>query len=141
MDHMLKPIKVLVKHSSNNSLISERIEVTATTILASNQNVDGNPGDWYSGDFCQHAFWFNRFWYNRYYMDGGVEMHCNKSDPDYPNGKVINWAEDGIAEFPRLVHTKYFNETRRVIFFVSHNGMMANVSTNPIRVHCKLHRK
>lgn len=64
-------------------------------------------------------------------------MTCNKSDSNFPNGKVVNWAENGTAEFPRLVHTKYFNQTRRVQFFVTYNGNEYNISTNPINVDCK----
>ena len=134
MDHMLEPIKVWVLHTSNNSIVVEPVLVVATTILGSNGDDDGNPGDWYDGELCQHAFWFNRFWYPRYFMDGGVEMHCNKTDPLYPNGKVERWSKDGVAEFPRLLHTKYFNETRRIRFFVTYSGVTSNITTNPIRI-------
>ena len=120
--------------SRADSIVVEPVLVVATTILGSNGDDDGNPGDWYDGELCQHAFWFNRFWYPRYFMDGGVEMHCNKTDPLYPNGKVERWSKDGVAEFPRLLHTKYFNETRRIRFFVTYNGVTSNITTNPIRI-------
>ena len=137
LDHMLQPIIVMVKHSKNNSLVMENVQVIATTIKDGNENENGNPGDWYDGELCMHSFWFNRFWHNRYYMDGGVEMHCNNTDPGYPLGKVPVLSENGLAEFPRLVHTRYFNETRRIRFFATHNGYTANITTNAVTVDCK----
>ena len=135
---MLQPIIVYLKHTSNNSLVAGQVEITATTILAANQNDPLNPGDWYNGEICEHSFWFSRYWFHRYYPDMDIELQCDTSDSDYPNGKVVNWAINGTAEFPRLLHTKYFNVTRRILFSVDYSGSSAYIATNPIRVDRKL---
>lgn len=136
-DHMLQPIIVKVKHP-NGSLVTEGpVQVVATTILSSNNGSNDNSGDWYTGELCRHSDWTNRLNFDRYLNDGGIEYHCNNSDPEYPLGKVVMTSSQGLATFPRLVHTKPFNDTRCIRFFASYGEHTANITTNAFRVDCK----
>lgn len=138
MDHMLEPIKVQVLDGSGN-LLNESVTVVATTVLASNANSSGNPGDTYNGTLCQHNLWTHRYATCRYTGDNCVELSCNSSDLNYPLGKVEVVAEDGVAEFPRLLHTEPSTNGQRILrFFAEHDGNSAEVETNAFDVDCKL---
>lgn len=132
MDHMLEPVKVLIL-DDNDNLITEPVTVVATTVLAS-----GLP-DTYDGVLCTHNKWTHRFGLCRYLNDGCVELSCNSSDPSYPLGKVDVVSENGVATFPRLLHTKpSTNGQRELLFTALINGTEINVTSNPFNVDCKL---
>lgn len=135
MDHMLEPVKVLIL-DGNDNLITEPVPVVATTVLAS-----GLP-DTYDGVLCTHNKWTHRFGLCRYLNDGCVELSCNSSDPSYPLGKVEVVSENGVATFPRLLHTKpSTNGQRELLFTALINGTEINVTSNPLNVDCKLKYK
>ena len=137
MDYMLEPVKVLLKDSSSN-LVTEPTIVTLTTILATNLNVPGNPGDTYGGALCQHNKWTHRFGTCRYMDDGCIELNCNTTDPNYPLGKIEVETVNGIATFDRLLHTKYTGaDQRRLRFFAEVNGTSATLDSNAFDVDCK----
>ena len=138
MDHILEPIKVRVL-DVNGDLVNEPVTVIVTTILTTNWNQVGNPGDSYDGNLCQHNKWSHRFGRCRFEDDSCVELSCNTTDADYPLGKVEAVSEEGIAQFPRLLHTKQSTTTgqRRLRFYAEVNGTNATVVTNPFDVDCK----
>jgi len=136
-DHMLEPVKVRVLDGGN--LVTDSVTVIATTIDEANFNVP-NTGDTYSGIICTHRAYFSRFNWCRYLVDGECESEliCNTTDSMYPLGKVEVESVNGVAEFPRLLHTEpSVGSNRRLRFTASHGGNTATVDSNPFAVHCK----
>lgn len=139
MDHMLEVVKVRVLDDSSN-LVTEPVTVIATTILASNWNQQDNPGDTYNGTLCMHNEWTSRYGTCRYNLNNCEELYCNTTDTDYPLGKIEVISEEGVATFPRLLHTEpSVNGQRRLRFYAEVNGTNATVVTNPFDVDCKFH--
>ena len=133
MDHMLEPVKVRVL-DDNDNLITDPVTVVATTVLAS-----GFPGDLYDGILCTHNKWTHRVGRCRYMDDDCEELSCNSTDPSYPFGKVEVISENGVATFPRLLHTRpSTNGQRRLEFSAEINGTVVNITTHPFDVDCKL---
>ena len=133
MDHMLEPVKVRVL-DDNDNWITEPVTVVATTVLSS-----GLPGDLYDGILCTHNKWTHRAGRCRYMEDNCEELSCNSTDPSYPFGKVEVISENGVATFPRLLHTRpSTNGQRRLEFSAEINGTTVNVTTHPFNVDCKL---
>lgn len=145
MDYMLEPVKVLVK-DSNGDLVMQSTTVTVTTILATNLNTPGNPGDNYTGILCQHNKWTHRFGTCRYMDDACIELNCNTTDPSYPLGKIEVETVNGIASFERLLHTMYTGtDLRRLRFYAEVNGTSATLDSHAFGVdrkhlfQCTLH--
>ena len=133
MDHMLEPVKVRVL-DDNDNWITEPVKVIATTVLAS-----GLPGDVYDGIICTHNKWTHRAGRCRYMDNNCEELSCNSTDPSYPFGKVEVISENGVATFPRLLHTRpSTNGQRRLEFSAEINGTTVNITTHPFNVDCKL---
>ena len=129
MDHMLEPVKVRVL-DDNDNWITEPLTVIATTVLAS-----GLPGDLYDGILCTHNKWTHRYGRCRYMNDNCEELSCNSTDPSYPFGKVEVISENGVATFPRLLHTRTStNGQRRLEFSAEINGTTVNITTHPFNV-------
>ena len=134
MDHMLEPVKVRVLNSSGH-LVTDSVTVVATTVLASSAGLTGNPGDTYNGTLCQHNLWTHRFLTCRFLDDNCTELSCNTTDPDYPLGKVEVVSENGIAEFPRLLHTEPSTNGQRILrFYAEYEGEDDTVETNALNV-------
>ena len=133
-DYMLEPVKVRLL--LNNLLVLTPITVTATTILASNVNVSGNPGDTYNGTLCVHSNWLHINRACRY--EDCVRFKCNSTDPQFPLGKVEAVTESGVASFHRLLHTHpSTNGQRRLRFFAEISSTVVNVSSHAFNVDCK----
>ena len=137
LDYMLEPVKVNIL--DGGVPILEPVLVTATTILSTNENDSGNPGDPYPGTLCQHNKWSHRYAVCRYMFDDCIEMVCNTSDASFPLGKVEVLSENGVAEFHRLLHTLPTEAMgdRRLRFFASVNGTDVVVTSNAFSVDCK----
>lgn len=147
MDHMLLPVKVNVLDDSGDP-VTASVTVIVTTIDQANLNVP-NTGDSYNGQLCMHRAYFSRFGWCRYLTDPddrrtGVgtcagELICDTSDTDYPLGKVQVTSMDGVAEFPRLVHTTpAVSSNRRLRFSAEYGGESATVDSNSFEVHCTI---
>lgn len=137
MDHMLQEVNVLVR-DSNGSLVTYPVTVTATTILASNSNDTSNSGDTYNGTLCQHHRWLSRLLVCRFPYDNCTEMTCNTTDAAFPLGMVTAETTDGVASFPRLLHTEpSLTGQRRLRFFATVEGVNLTVVTEPFEVHCE----
>ena len=138
MDHMLQEVRVLVR-DSGGSLVTYPVTVTATTILSTNWNVVGNPGDMYNGTLCQHGRWFGRLLVCRYPYDDCIEMVCNTTDVvNYPLGQVTAETSNGVAAFPRFLHTvPSVANQRRLRFFATVEGVDLTAVTEPFDVQCK----
>ena len=148
-DHMLEPVKVNVLDDSGNPVMAS-VTVIATTIDQANLNVP-NTGDTYDGELCIHRAYFSRFNWCRYLTDPdarrtGVgtcadELICDTTDANYPLGKVQIASVDGVAEFPRLLHTKqaFGADGRRLRFSADYGGQSASVDSNAFEIHRKTH--
>ena len=144
MDHNLLPVLVLVQDDSGNP-ITDPVTVFATTIDTNNVGVP-NTGDTYDGQLCTHREYFSRFGWCRYLTDStdrrtGVgecadELICDNTDPLYPHGKVNATSVNGVAEFPRLVHTTpALSAHRRLRFYAEHGADTASVDSEEFEVH------
>ena len=143
---MLLPVKVLVLDDAGDP-ITDEVTVFGTTIWTGNAG-GPNDGDTYDGELCMHRAYFSRFGWCRYLTDPdarrtGVgtcadELICDASDPDYPKGKVNATSVNGVAEFPRLLHTTpaYDLDNRRLRFYAEHGAESATVDSNEFSVHC-----
>ena len=147
MDHNLQPVLVRVLDDSGN-LITDSVTVFATTIDTDNVGAS-NTDDMYDGQLCMHREYFSRFGWCRYLTDAtdrriGVgtcadELICDNTDPSYPEGKVNTTSVNGVAEFPRLVHTTpALSAHRRLRFNAEHGGDSATVDSEEFEVHREL---
>ena len=144
MDHNLQPVLVHVQDNSGNP-ITDPVTVFATTIDTNNV-MGSNAGDMYDGQLCVHREYFSRFGWCRYLTDPtarrtGVgecadELICDVTDSDYPKGKVNATSVNGVAEFPRLVHTTpALSANRRLRFYAEHGTDSATVDSEEFEVH------
>lgn len=144
-DHNLLPILVHVQDLSGNA-ITDAVTVFATTIDTNNVGA-ANTGDTYDGELCIHRAYFSRFGWCRYIYDADArrtgigtcapELICDTTDVNYPKGKVNVTSVDGVATFPRLVHTTpALTAHRRVRFYAEYGPSSATVDSNEFEVHC-----
>ena len=144
-DHNLLPVKVHVL-DDNGDPITDSVTVYATTIDTENAG-GSNAGDTYGGQLCMHRAYFSRFGWCRYLTDAddrrtGVgtcadELICDLTDTDYPQGKMNATSVDGVAEFPRLVHTEPATDSNRRLRFNAQYGTdTATVDSEEFEVHC-----
>ena len=125
-EEALLPYMVLLKNDSGH-LINDNIVVTATTIA------EGGGPDSYTGTLCRRSKRHYSFWPPIYYDDERIVCLSNTS---YPLGYTQNVTYDGVARFEHLLHTMPSDGVRRqVLFTAEYNGIMINVTSNPITVH------
>lgn len=145
-DHNLLPVKVHVLDDSGDPIM-DSVTVYATTIDTNNFNAS-NAGDTYDGQLCMHRAYFSRFGWCRYLEDPdnrrtGIgncadELICDLTDTDYPHGRVNATSVDGVAEFPRLVHTTpAIDSNRRLRFNAEYGADSATVDCEEFEVHRK----
>ena len=145
LDHNLQPVLVHVQDDSGNP-VTDPVMVFATTIDTNNAG-GSNAGDTYDGELCMHREYFSRFGWCRYLTDAadrrtGVgdcapELICHSTNPDYPKGVVNATSVNGVAEFPRLVHTTPAQAAnRRLRFYAERGADTATVDSEEFEVHC-----